>query len=114
MCLLQANVAKLETTFSVSGDKLELKIFGFSEKLPVLASKILKFMTTFTPAADRFEVKLKKHLFHNILMTGQVILLNETRIILFGWWIFGISLNLLFPSSLSMCINYYSIAMIDI
>eukprot|EP01018_Ginkgo_biloba_P000447 Gb_03820 [translate_table: standard] len=54
--LYQANVAKLETTFSVVGDKLELKLFGFNEKLPALLSKILNFSTSFTPTADRFEV----------------------------------------------------------
>lgn len=68
--LYQANVAKLETSFSVLGDKLELKIFGFNEKLPVLASKILKFMTTFTPAADRFEV-MKEDMERNYVNTNM-------------------------------------------
>lgn len=54
--LYQATVARLDTTVSVLGDKLELKISGFNEKLPALASKILEFLATFTPAADRFEV----------------------------------------------------------
>jgi len=54
--LYQATVARLDTTVSVLGDKLELKISGFNEKLPALASKILEFLTTFTPAADRVEM----------------------------------------------------------
>ncbi|XP_073396481.1 nardilysin-like isoform X2 [Physcomitrium patens] len=42
--LYLADVAKLETSLSLSGYRIELKIFGFSEKLPVLAQKIASQM----------------------------------------------------------------------
>lgn len=52
----QASVAKLETSISVSSDKLELKIYGFNEKLPLLFSKILEVAKSFSPKDDRFKV----------------------------------------------------------
>lgn len=60
-CLLsfvrpQANVAKLESSMTFSGDKLDLKLFGFNEKLPVLASKIAELLTSLVPRLDRFQV----------------------------------------------------------
>eukprot|EP01018_Ginkgo_biloba_P028828 Gb_06507 [translate_table: standard] len=54
--LYKAGVAKLGTSFYVLGDKLELKLFGFNEKLPNLLSKILKALTSIRPSADRFKV----------------------------------------------------------
>ncbi|PIA59677.1 hypothetical protein AQUCO_00400519v1 [Aquilegia coerulea] len=54
--LYQADVAKLETTLSIIGDKLELKLYGFNDKLPVLLSKILTIARSFTPSDDRFKV----------------------------------------------------------
>ncbi|KAJ6798968.1 nardilysin-like isoform X2 [Iris pallida] len=54
--LYQADVAKLETSISIIGDKLELKLYGFNDKLSTLLSKILKLSKTFSPATDRFEV----------------------------------------------------------
>jgi hypothetical protein len=53
---LQANVAKLESSMTFSGDKLDLKIYGFNEKLPVLASKIANLLTTLVPKEHRFQV----------------------------------------------------------
>ncbi|KAJ7532538.1 hypothetical protein O6H91_13G008200 [Diphasiastrum complanatum] len=54
--LYLANVAKLESSISVSGDKLELKLFGFNEKLPVLARKITEVFCKLKPSSERFQV----------------------------------------------------------
>ncbi|KAF3454806.1 hypothetical protein FNV43_RR05254 [Rhamnella rubrinervis] len=54
--IYQASIAKLETSVSVSSDKLELKVFGFNDKLPVLLSKLLTVAKSFLPSNDRFEV----------------------------------------------------------
>jgi nardilysin len=52
----QASVAKLETSVSLLSDKMELKIYGFNDKLPVLLSKVLAIAKSFTPRDDRFLV----------------------------------------------------------
>ncbi|KAK2997923.1 hypothetical protein RJ639_026079 [Escallonia herrerae] len=52
----QASVAKLETSVSLFSDKLELKVYGFNDKLPVLLSKVLAITKSFTPTDDRFKV----------------------------------------------------------
>jgi len=39
-----------------SGDKLDLKIYGFNEKLPVLASKCAELLTSLVAREDRFQV----------------------------------------------------------
>ncbi|KAK9727334.1 hypothetical protein RND81_05G274200 [Saponaria officinalis] len=54
--IYQASIAKLDTSISVSGDRLELKVYGFSEKLPLLLSKILSVAKCFLPEDDRFKV----------------------------------------------------------
>ncbi|XP_072975496.1 nardilysin-like isoform X1 [Typha angustifolia] len=54
--LYQAEVAKLETSLSILGDKLELKLYGFNDKLPFLLSKILSLSKSFVPSIDRFKV----------------------------------------------------------
>ncbi|KAI4368936.1 hypothetical protein MLD38_017436 [Melastoma candidum] len=54
--IYQASVAKLETSVSCSGDKLELKFYGFNEKLPILLSKVLAITNSFLPTGDRFKV----------------------------------------------------------
>ncbi|RWR80472.1 nardilysin-like protein isoform X1 [Cinnamomum micranthum f. kanehirae] len=54
--LYQAGVAKLETSLSIIGDKLELKIYGFNDKLQNLLSEILTVSKSFSPTADRFKV----------------------------------------------------------
>lgn len=41
---------------AISGDKLELKVFGFNDKLPNLLSKLLATAKTFMPSEDRFKV----------------------------------------------------------
>lgn len=56
---MQANVAKLESSLTFSGDKLDLKIYGFNEKLPVLASKIAELLTSLVPKEDRFQVTIE-------------------------------------------------------
>uniref|UniRef100_A0A1D1XVB1 Insulin-degrading enzyme n=1 Tax=Anthurium amnicola TaxID=1678845 RepID=A0A1D1XVB1_9ARAE len=54
--LYQAGVAKLETSLTIIGDKLELKLYGFNDKLSVLLLKILTLSRSFSPRADRFVV----------------------------------------------------------
>ncbi|XP_030963559.1 nardilysin-like [Quercus lobata] len=54
--IYQASVAKLETSVSLFSDKLELKVYGFNDKLPVLLSKVLAVAKSFLPTDDRFEV----------------------------------------------------------
>ncbi|KAK4707469.1 hypothetical protein R3W88_032961 [Solanum pinnatisectum] len=54
--IYQASVAKLETSVSLYGDKLELKVYGFNDKLPVLLSKVLAMTKSFLPRDDRFMV----------------------------------------------------------
>ncbi|KAF3492688.1 hypothetical protein DY000_02058133 [Brassica cretica] len=51
-----ASIAKLETSLSMYGDKLELKVYGFNEKIPALLSKILAIAKSFMPSLDRFKV----------------------------------------------------------
>lgn len=54
--MLQASTAQLSTSVSISCDKLELKVYGFSDKLPVLLSKVLPIAKSFMPNEDRFVV----------------------------------------------------------
>ncbi|GMG98165.1 hypothetical protein Nepgr_000005 [Nepenthes gracilis] len=54
--IYQASIAKLETSVSVCSDKLELKVFGFNDKLPLLLSKILSLTKSFLPRDDRVVV----------------------------------------------------------
>ncbi|KAK8921222.1 Zinc-metallopeptidase, peroxisomal [Platanthera zijinensis] len=54
--IYQAGVAKLETSLAIIGDKLELKIFGFNDKLSNLLSNILSISRSFIPKIDRFKV----------------------------------------------------------
>ncbi|XP_062211184.1 nardilysin-like [Phragmites australis] len=54
--LYQAYVAKLETSLSVVGSKLEFKLYGYNDKLAILLSNILSACQSFSPKTDRFEV----------------------------------------------------------
>ncbi|KAL6998784.1 nardilysin [Sarracenia purpurea var. burkii] len=54
--IYQASVAKLETSVSLFSDKLELKVYGFNHKLPVLLAKVLAIAKSFMPTDDRFKV----------------------------------------------------------
>lgn len=54
--IYQASVAKLESSVSLYGDKLELKLYGFNDKLSVLLSKVLATAKSFSPKDDRFRV----------------------------------------------------------
>ncbi|KAJ4878926.1 Insulinase (Peptidase family M16) family protein [Raphanus sativus] len=54
--IYQASIAKLETSLSMYGDKLELKVYGFNEKIPALLVKILAIAKSFMPSLDRFKV----------------------------------------------------------
>ncbi|KAL0458892.1 UNVERIFIED_CONTAM: Nardilysin-like [Sesamum latifolium] len=54
--IYQASVAKLESSVSLYGDKLELKLYGFNHKLSVLLSKVLAIAKSFSPKEDRFRV----------------------------------------------------------
>ena len=49
-------MAKLETSLSVVGGNLELKLYGYNDKLAVLLSHILAASQSFSPKMDRFEV----------------------------------------------------------
>lgn len=55
---LQASIAKLETSVSFFSDKMELKVYGFNDKLPVLLSKVLAVAKSFWPTEDRFMVHI--------------------------------------------------------
>lgn len=56
-CLcVQASMAKLETSVAYVGDMLELKVYGFNEKLSVLLSKVLSAARSFMPTDDRYQV----------------------------------------------------------
>ncbi|KAL8129849.1 hypothetical protein V2J09_019004 [Rumex salicifolius] len=63
--IYQASIAKLETSVSLVSDKLELKVYGFNDKLPVLLSKILTVAKSFMPTEDRFKV-IKESLERNL------------------------------------------------
>uniref|UniRef100_A0A6M2EQF5 Peptidase M16 N-terminal domain-containing protein n=1 Tax=Populus davidiana TaxID=266767 RepID=A0A6M2EQF5_9ROSI len=63
--IYQASVAKLETSISLVSDKLELKVYGFNEKLPALLSKVLVIAKSFLPSDDRFKV-IKEDLERNL------------------------------------------------
>ncbi|KAL6576257.1 hypothetical protein OROHE_000038 [Orobanche hederae] len=52
----QASIAKLGSSVSLYGDKLELKLYGFNDKLSILLSKILAIAKSFLPNDDRFRV----------------------------------------------------------
>ncbi|KAK8601376.1 hypothetical protein V6N13_058910 [Hibiscus sabdariffa] len=54
--IYQASIAKLETSVAMYSDKLELKLCGFNDKLPVLLGKILAITNSFLPTNDRFKV----------------------------------------------------------
>lgn len=54
--IYQASIANLDTSVSYVGDKLELKVSGFNEKLPILLSKVLAIARSFMPTDDRFKV----------------------------------------------------------
>ncbi|XP_010522008.1 PREDICTED: nardilysin-like [Tarenaya hassleriana] len=54
--IYQASVAKLETSLSMYGDKLELKVYGFNDKLPALLSEVLTVAKSFIPTLERFKV----------------------------------------------------------
>ncbi|XP_062171748.1 nardilysin-like [Alnus glutinosa] len=54
--IYQASIAKLETSVSFFSDKLELKVYGFNDKLPVLLSKVLAVAKSLLPTNDRFKV----------------------------------------------------------
>lgn len=57
LCLcVQASIAKLETSVAYVGDMLELKVYGFNEKLSVLLSKVLSTARSFMPTDDRYQV----------------------------------------------------------
>ncbi|KAL2470900.1 Insulinase (Peptidase family M16) family protein [Abeliophyllum distichum] len=68
--IYQASVAKLESSISLYGDKLELKVYGFNDKLPVLLSKVLTVAKSFLPKDDRFRV-IKEDLERNLKNTNM-------------------------------------------
>ncbi|XP_044495752.1 nardilysin-like isoform X2 [Mangifera indica] len=65
--IYQASVAKLETSVSFFSDKLELKIYGFNDKLPVLLSKVLAVAKSFLPTEERFKLFIEGICHGNLL-----------------------------------------------
>jgi secreted Zn-dependent insulinase-like peptidase len=55
--MIQANMAKLETSITLSGYRLEVKLSGFSEKLPVLAERIAANLKGIFVTSGNFEVR---------------------------------------------------------
>lgn len=55
--IVQAGVAKLDTSLTIVGDKLELRVYGFNDKLSTLLLKILTLSKSFSPREDRFLVQ---------------------------------------------------------
>eukprot|EP00850_Spirogloea_muscicola_P012506 SM000081S22640 [mRNA] locus=s81:244115:252096:- [translate_table: standard] len=51
-----ANVAKLESSLTVAGHRIEVKLHGFSHKLPQLAESIFRRLDGFLVDPERFEV----------------------------------------------------------
>ena len=49
-------MAKLDTSLTIIGDKLELRLYGFNDKLSTLLLKILTTCKSFLPKEDRFLV----------------------------------------------------------
>ena len=47
-------MAKLETSLSVVGSNLELKLYGYNDKLAILLGHILVASQPFSPKVDRF------------------------------------------------------------
>ncbi|KAL8106522.1 hypothetical protein AgCh_023328 [Apium graveolens] len=68
--IYQASVAKLETSVSLNSDKLELKIYGFNDKLPVILSRVLSITKSFVPRDDRFKV-IKENLERTLRNTNM-------------------------------------------
>lgn len=68
--IYQASIAKLETSVAIIGDKLELKVFGFNDKLPNLLAKLLSTAKTFMPSEDRFKV-IKENMERNLRNTNM-------------------------------------------
>ncbi|XP_078435815.1 insulinase (Peptidase family M16) family protein [Wolffia australiana] len=54
--LYQAGVAKLDTSVTIIVDKLELRLYGFNDKLSALLLRILTACKSFSPREDRFMV----------------------------------------------------------
>ncbi|CAK9254097.1 unnamed protein product [Sphagnum jensenii] len=50
-----ANMANLESSITVHGFKLELKLFGFNEKLPVLVRRIMEFHQSLVVTPELFQ-----------------------------------------------------------
>lgn len=53
---MQALLANLEACVGPVGEKLEIKVSGFNDKLPALLSKILATVKKFLPTDDRLKV----------------------------------------------------------
>lgn len=49
-------MANLESSITVHGFKLELKLFGFNDKLPVLVQRIMEFHQSLVVTPELFQV----------------------------------------------------------
>jgi nardilysin len=52
----QAGIAGLGSSLCNFDDKMQIRIWGYNDKLSVLLSKILLTFSSFSPAIDRFKV----------------------------------------------------------
>ncbi|PWA98415.1 insulinase (Peptidase family M16) family protein [Artemisia annua] len=100
----QASVAKLETSISLASDKLELKVYGFNDKLPVLLSKVLETAKSFSPTDDRFAV-IKEDMERNLRNANMKPLNHASylrlQVLFQSFWDFDEKLGLLNDLSLA-------------
>ncbi|GJW35857.1 insulinase family protein [Tanacetum coccineum] len=100
----QASVAKLETSISLASDKLELKVYGFNDKLPVLLSKVLETAKSFSPTDDRFVV-IKEDMERNLRNANMKPLNHASylrlQVLFQSFWDFDEKLGLLNDLSLA-------------
>ncbi|KAL3653227.1 hypothetical protein CASFOL_002908 [Castilleja foliolosa] len=102
--IYQASNARLESSISLYGDKLELMLYGFNDKLSVLLSKILAIAKSFSPKDDRFTV-IKEDVEKNLRNTNMKPLCHSSylrlQVLCQSFWDVGEQLCLLNDLSLS-------------
>ncbi|CAK9267641.1 unnamed protein product [Sphagnum jensenii] len=62
-----ANMVNLESSITVHGFKLELKLFGFNEKLPVLVRRIMEFHQSLVVTPELFQTYIEALCHGNLL-----------------------------------------------
>ncbi|KAF5934702.1 hypothetical protein HYC85_025831 [Camellia sinensis] len=66
-----ANVVKLETSVTLFSDKLELKVYGFNDKLSVLLSKVLAIAKSFSPTENHLRHVIKEDMERTLRNTNM-------------------------------------------